>query len=234
MSSRKLLITVPVRSRLVVARLLAARGADAGHRGADRGARAAEVEAELVQLVERLLDVFAGRALEHDVAGLAVEGNQAGAVPLPDVAHLAQHVGVVVHAGRWHHPQGVELGRIGEDRLAGFVLELGEARNDAAAVAEHADRTALPVALARPVRGLELTQQVDDIVLVLRQALQPSDEAWPRTALERVEHRGRMHLLCHVCLLALPRGNSHTGYCLSRKCRRHCGAVVAPRRAVQA
>ena len=46
---------------------------------------------------------------EHDVAGLAVEGDQARALLLPAVAQLAQHVGGVVIAGRRLHAQGVEF-----------------------------------------------------------------------------------------------------------------------------
>ena len=190
-------MTVRCARGLVVARLLAARRADAGHRRAHRRAGAAEVEAQLVDRVERRLHVGAGHALEHDVAGLAVERDEAGAVLLPDVGHLAQDVGVVVHPRRRHHPQRVELRRIGKQRLVVGVLRLGEARDHAAAVAEHADRAALPVALARLVGVLELTHQVDHVVLVLRQPLQAGDEARPRAALELVEHRSGMHFFGH-------------------------------------
>ncbi len=64
---------------------------DAGHRGTQRRAGAAEVEAHFVELVEGRLDVFGRDALEHDVAGLAVEGDQTRTVPFrPDIAHFAQ------------------------------------------------------------------------------------------------------------------------------------------------
>lgn len=171
----------------VEAGLLAAGVADAGHRGAHGGAGAAEVEAQFVDLVEGLLHVLGGAALEHDVAGLAVEGDQAGAVFLPDVAELAQDVGVVVHAGRRHDAQGVELGRVLEDRLLLVVLDLGEARDDAAAVAEDADRAALPVALAGLVGVFEVAEQVDHDVLVLRQALDAGDETGPGARFQLVE-----------------------------------------------
>ncbi len=124
-----------------------------------------------------------------------------GTVLFPDVAELAQHVGVVVHAGGWHHAQRVEFGRVVEDGLAGFVLQLGEARDHAAAIAEHADGAAFPVALARPVRRLELAQQIDHVVLVLRQPFQAGNEARPRPGFELIEHRGGMHLLGHGSLL---------------------------------
>ena len=102
-----------MRLDLVVAGLLAARLADAARRGAQRRAGAAQVEADLVEFVEGLLHVLGRAALEHDVAGLAVEGDQARAVLLPDVAELAQHVGRVVIAGRRLDAQRVEFLRGG-------------------------------------------------------------------------------------------------------------------------
>ena len=68
--------------------MFAARRADAGHRGAQRGTGAAEVEAHFVEVVERRLHVCGGDALEHDVAGLAVEGDQAGAVVVTQTSHI--------------------------------------------------------------------------------------------------------------------------------------------------
>jgi hypothetical protein len=186
-----------VGARFVVAALFAARRADAAHRGPHRRPGAAEVEAEFVQGVEGVLDLVGLGALEHDVARLAVEGDQARAMLLPDVGHLAQHVGGVVHAGRWLHAQGVELGRIRKHRHALLVLQLGEARDHAAAVAEHTDRAALPVPLLCAVGRLQLTHQVDHVVLVVSQTLQPGDETRPGPALELVEHGCRMGLLCH-------------------------------------
>ncbi len=208
---------LPVRAGLVVAALLAARGADAAHRGAHRGAGAAEVEAQFVERVEGVLHLVGLGALEHDVARLAVEGDQAGAVLFPDVAHLAQHVGVVVHAGRRLHAQGVELGGVGEDRRALVVLQLGEARDDAAAVAEHADRAALPVALLGAVGRLQLTHQVDHVVLVLRQALQAGHEAGPGAGLELVEHRRVVRFLGHACCLRRS-GSSGPAAAPARRC----------------
>ncbi|EWS63192.1 hypothetical protein Y695_03575 [Hydrogenophaga sp. T4] len=152
-----------------------------------------------------------------------MEGNQARAVFLPDVAHLAQHVGVVVHAGRRLHTQRVELGGVGELGLAVGVLELGEARNHAAAVAEHPHRAALPVALAGPVGGFELTHQVNHVVLLASQPLEAGHEAGPRTALELVEHRGVVHFLGHV-LSPVGVPSSTTAVSL----RGHCGGSVGP------
>jgi hypothetical protein len=118
-------------------------------------------------------------------------------VALPDVAELAQDVRGIVHPRRRHHAQRVELRGVREQRLVVLVLRFGEARDHPAAVAEHADGAALPVALARLVRVLELAEQVDHVVLVLREALESGDERGPRSRFERVEHRGGMHLLCH-------------------------------------
>ena len=76
----------------VVAGLFATRRADAAHGRTQGRPRAAHVQADLVQAVEGLLDVFGGAALEHDVTGLAVEGDQAGTVLLPDVTYFAQKI----------------------------------------------------------------------------------------------------------------------------------------------
>ena len=92
----------PVRLDLVVAGMLATGMADAACRAAQTGTGAAHVEADLVEFVEGRLHVGGVAALEHDVAALAVEGDEA-AVFFPDVAELAQDLGVVMHAGRGHH-----------------------------------------------------------------------------------------------------------------------------------
>ena len=84
-----------VRGGLVVARLLAARRADARHRRAHRRTRAAEVEAELVDRVERRLHVRAGHALEHDVARLPVERDQPRAVAAPRCRHILRRTSVL-------------------------------------------------------------------------------------------------------------------------------------------
>ena len=68
---------VAVRPHLVVAALFAARVADAAHGSAQRRTGTAHVEAELVELVEGLLHFLRGAALEHDVARLAVQRDQA-------------------------------------------------------------------------------------------------------------------------------------------------------------
>ena len=181
-----------MRLHFVVAGHFAAGMADAAHRGAQRGAGAAEVETDFVEVVEGLLHVLGRAALEHDVAGLAVEGDQARAVLLPDVAHLAQQIGRVVVARRRLHAQRVEFFR-------GRVLarDLGKARNDAAAISEHRDGAALPVSGLRLVGMLELAEQIVHhwrILLVagIAQSLQAGHEAWPRAAFEFVEQRRRM------------------------------------------
>ena len=135
------------RAGLVVAGHFATGRADAGHGGAQRGTGAAQVEADGVEAVEGLLHVLAADALEHDVAGLAVEGDQPGTARFhPDVGDLAQQVRGVVHAGGRLHAQGVELGGLGEQGLAVRILQFGEAGNDAAAITDHADGAAFPVA----------------------------------------------------------------------------------------
>ena len=182
----------------VVARHLATGSTYAGHRGAQRGTRTTEVKAHFVELVEGLLDVFGLDALEHDVAGLAMEGDQAGTTGCrPDVAHLAQQVRGVVHAGGRLDTQGVEFGRLGEQRIVVFVLQLGETGDHAAAVAEHANGTALPVAELGLVRGFQLTHQVNHHVVFLGQALEAGHEAGPRAFFELVQIRGVVHLLRH-------------------------------------
>ena len=163
------------------------------------GAGAAEVEADLVERVEGLLRVFGRAALEHDVAGLAVEGDQAGAVLFPDVAYLAQDVGGVVIARRRLHAQRVEFLRGGK-----FVGDFREARDDAAAVAEHRNRAALPVAEPVRVGVLELTEQVVHhrrilLVVGVAQPLQAGHEARPRARFELIEVRSGMNLACIFC-----------------------------------
>ncbi len=181
-----------VRLDFVVAGHFAARVSDAAHRGAQSRAGAAEVEADLVEFVEGLLHVFRGAALEHDVAALAVEGDQAGAVLLPDVAELAQQIGRVVKAGGRLHAQRMEFLRGGK-----FRRDFGEARNDAAAIAEHRYGAALPEAETFLVGMLELAEQVvhhRGVLLVagVAQPLQAGDEARPRPGFELIQIRRRM------------------------------------------
>jgi hypothetical protein len=186
---------------LMGAGLLAARRAHAGHGGAHAGAGAAEVPAVLVDLVEEVLGVLGGGTDEHDVAGLAVKGLQARAPLFPGVRQLAQHVGGVKVAGGRLYAQGVEFLGFGEG-----LADLGEARNDAAAVAVHRDRAALPVTLARFVGVFELTEQVvghlvDALARVLvAQTLDAGDEAGPGALFEHVQHRGFVGLDRHCDL----------------------------------
>jgi hypothetical protein len=176
-------------ARLVIAGHFAARRADAGHGGAQRGPGATQVEADGVEPVEGLLHVLAADALEHDVAGLAVEGDQPGAAGVhPDIGDLAQQVRGVVHAGRGLHAQGVEFGRIGEQGLAVGILEFGEAGNDAGAVADHAHRPPLPVARLVAVRGFQLAEQVGHHGVVVGEALEACHEGRPGAGLELIEN----------------------------------------------
>ena len=158
---------------------------------------AAEVEAQFIQRIEGVLHLVGLGPLEHDVATLAVECDQARAVLLPDVAHLAQHGGVVVQPGWRLHAKRVELGCVGELWLAVFVLQFGEPGNDTTAVAADADGAALPVALAGPIGRFQLTHQVDHGVLVVGKALEARDEARPLSAFELVEQRRRVLFLRH-------------------------------------
>ncbi|MCC2111185.1 MAG: hypothetical protein KDJ16_04045 [Hyphomicrobiales bacterium] len=118
---------------------------------------------------------------------------------LPDVAHLAQHVGGVMVARRRLHAQRMEFLRFRE-----LVGNLGEPRNDAAAIAEHRDGAALPVAEPIFVGMLELTKQVVDhaaiAVAFIAQRLQAGDKARPRTALQVVEQRCVVNL--HIALFS--------------------------------
>ena len=189
---QKLVDDRAMRLHFVVAGHFATGMADAAHRGAQRGAGAAEVETDFVEVVEGLLHVLGRAALEHDVAGLAMEGDQARAVLLPDVAHLPQQISRIMVARRRLHTKRVEFfrGRI-------LARDLGKARNDAAAVSEHRDGAALPVSGLRLVGMLELAEQVVHhrrILLVagIAQPLQAGHEARPRTAFEFVEQRRRM------------------------------------------
>ena len=200
-----------VRLGFVVAGLLAARRADAGHRSAHGRAGAAEVEAHFVDLVPGLLHVFGGAALHHDVARLAVQRDQAGTVLVPDVAELAQRRGVVVHAGGRHDTQGVEFGGILEHRLACFVLDLGEARDDAAAVAADTDGAALPVTLAGLVGVLEVAEDVDHVVFILGQALEAGDETGPGSGFQLIQVRGGVHGLGHGRSLLVVGGYCDSG-----------------------
>ena len=82
-------------------------------------------------------------AEQHDVARRAVHVGQAGTAQIPDVHDAAQVIGGVVLAGGLGQTNGVEVGHTREH----FGL-IAVTSNDAAAVAENADDTAvLPVGL---------------------------------------------------------------------------------------
>ena len=201
--AQELVDDTAVGADLVIAGMLATGMADAGNRGAKGRAGAAEIEADLrvVQRIEGLLYVFRRAALEHDVAALPVQGDQAGAVLLPNVAHLAQHVGAVMHAGRGLDAQGVEF--LGFGKVLG---DLRKARDDAAAITEDADRAALPITQPGLVGMLQLTQKVVHhagirLVLVGGQPFQAGNEARPGAGLKLVEQRGRVFFLRHRVFL---------------------------------
>ena len=121
-----------------------------------------------------------------------MKGNQAGAMPFPDVAQFAQHLRVVVHAGRRLNAQRVKFFGGGE-----HVCHLGESGNHATAVAKNPDRATLPIALAGLVRVLQLTHQIGHVIIVFGQAFQASDEARPRPALQLIEHGGVVRCFAH-------------------------------------
>ncbi len=91
----------------------------------------------------------------------------------------------------------------GNSGLLVFVLQFGEAGDNAAAVTEHADRTALPVTFLGLVGGFQLTDQVDHHIgfPYLRQTLQTGHEARPRTAFQLVKHRCVLQFFRHRFLL---------------------------------
>ena len=181
----------------VIASLLAAGLTDAACCGTHTGTGAAHVEAHLVQLVPGGLDLIGAAALEHDVARLAMQGDQARAMLFPDVAHLAQRLGVVEEARRRHDADGMEFRGFRE-----LARHFGEARNDARAIAEHADRAALPIALAGLIAVFQLAQQAFHdggmgLAIHLRQTLQSADKAWPGAGFQLVQHGRGGHLLRH-------------------------------------
>ncbi len=84
-----------------------------------------------------------------------------------------------------------------------LVLQFGEARDHAAAIAEHADRTALPVSLASLVRGFELPEQIDHIVFVLGQTFQTGHETRPLALFKLIQIRSVMQLFRHNVFLSV-------------------------------
>ena len=177
------------RLAFVVAGLFATGRTHAAHGGTHASASATEVEAHFVEFVKSGLHVVGADALEHDVAGLAVESDQAGAVLFPNVAHFAQRAGVVVHTGGGHDAERVEL--------CAFLVLAGnfrEAGDHASAIAAHTNGAAFPVALAGFVGVLELAEQAlhdrgIGFAFVVSQALQAGDEARPRAAFELIKKR---------------------------------------------
>ncbi len=187
---------------LVAAGLFATGGTHAGHAGTNAGAGATEVPAIFVDFVKEVLGAGGVGTDEHDVAGLTVEGLQAGAVFFPAVPELAEHVGGVVVAGWRLNAEGVEFFGFGEG-----LGHFGEAGDDAAAVTEYRNGATFPVALAGLVGVFQLTQKrVGDFPnalfrMFVAQTLDAGDEAGPRAVFQFVEHRSFMDLLCHVVLL---------------------------------
>ncbi len=101
-------------------------------------------------------------------------------------------------SGRGLHPKGVELLGFREG-----ATDLGEARDDAAAIAKDGNGAALPVALAGLVRVLQLAEQavghlIDALVRVLiTQTFDARDEARPGAGLQLIEHRGAVFIDRH-------------------------------------
>ena len=178
-----------VRYGLAETGVLTTRGTDTGHRRAYRWPGTTHVKAEFVDLVEGLLDVFTGAALEHHVTALPVQCQQSRTVPVPDIAQRPQDVGVIVHPGWRHDAQGMELRRGGK-----LFRDLREAWYHPTSVAIDGYGATLPVALSVLVGMLELAKQVDHHRILLRQALEPGHEARPGAALELIQHRCRVHL----------------------------------------
>ena len=191
-----------VNAVLVAVGHLAAGATDTGHGGAHAGAGTAEVPAVLIDLVEEVLGVIGGGADEHDVAGLAVEGHQAGTPFLPAVRQLTQHVGGVVVTCRRLHAQGMEFLGLGEG-----LANLGEARDDTAAVAVDTDRAAFPVTLAGLVGVLQLAQQavghtVDAFIrVIVTQTLDAGNETRPGAFFKLIKHGSGIGVLGHGSLL---------------------------------
>ncbi len=101
-----------VRLGFVVAGLFATCRTHARHGSTHRRACAAEIETHLVESRRRPFAHSRWCTLEHDVAGLAVQCDQTGTVFFPDVAELAQGIGIVMHTGRRHDAQSMKLGCI--------------------------------------------------------------------------------------------------------------------------
>ena len=80
-----------------------------------------------------------------------MEIGQPGAVPIPDVAELPQHIGCVEPSRRRIDPNRVKLGCFGE-----LTCQIVVAADDAPTIALHTDQTAmLPVPNAVLVRAFQ-------------------------------------------------------------------------------
>ena len=151
-----------------------------------------------------MLGVFGGCTDEHDVAGLTVEGHQAGAVFLPAVTELTQHIGGVEITGRRLYAQGMEFPGFRES-----ISDFRETRDNAATITVDTDRAAFPVALAGFIGMFQLAEQavghiVDAFVrMLVTQALDTGNETGPRPGFQVVEHRCWISLLSHDDLLRL-------------------------------
>jgi len=75
-----------------------------------------------------------------------MQSDQASAVLFPDIAELAQSVGIVVHTGRWNDTDGMELGTRRKQWLVIVILQFGETRYDTATITDNTNGTTLPEA----------------------------------------------------------------------------------------
>ena len=141
----------------IVAGVLTAGLSEAGFRRAQIGTGTAEVHVHLVgQFVEDFFQLDGLGAQQHDVARGTVHVGQAGTAQIPDVAQVAQELGVIVFARGLGHTHGVEVGHAGE--LFGLVAVPAD---NAAAVTEHAhDAAVFPVGFLVVVGKLQHAQQV--------------------------------------------------------------------------
>src|SRR5450759_1575296 len=172
---------------------LAACRADAATGRAHHGPRPAQVEAVLGQLGKHRLERFGLHAEQDDVAGGAVQVGQAGAVLLPDVAHLAERVGLVEPPRRVVDPHRVELRHL--RKLLGHVRVTSDDARAIPADADHA--TVLPVADAVAVGELENTKQLVSHGAAFGGTLYLAHEAWPRTLFEVVQLWSRSSFVGH-------------------------------------
>jgi len=211
----------------VDARILAAARTHAAARGAHVRARTTQVEADLREIIETRLQPGSRHAQQNDVAGGAVHVGQAAAMFVPDIAQLAQLLGVVKPTRRHVDAHRVEL-----CHRRKFLRQVGVPPDHAAAVAANAhDAAMFPVPDAVNIGPFELTQQVFGRVVVFGRPLHLGDETGPGPLLELIEQRGfgrlagdrlcgipqgvlnlieqrgfrwwQFRLFCHECLLGI-------------------------------